>query len=168
MIEEKDTFVKPRGYIMIGLEKPVNEINVGHALRAAGCFDAKMVVISKMQYTATMTDTQKSYKHVPLIQVDDLTQVRPYDCSIVGVEIVEGAISLDEYVHPERAYYLFGPEEDSLEEDILSHCDDIVQIPSRHCLNLAACVNVVLYDRVAKQLGKEKHVKNRKEIFSLE
>lgn len=166
-IEEKVAFVKSRGYVMIGLEKPGNEINVGHVLRAAGCFGANMVIASKIRYTATMTDTQKSYRHIPLIQVDDLTHVKPYDCRLVGVELVDGAIPLDEYVHHERAYYIFGPEESSLDENLLSHCDDIVQVPSKHCLNLAACVNVVLYDRIAKQLGKEKYTKNRKEIFAL-
>jgi len=31
----------------------------------------------------------------------------------------------------------------------------VVKVPSAICLNLAACVNVVLYDRVAKSMNKE-------------
>ncbi|MGD9581286.1 MAG: RNA methyltransferase [Vampirovibrionia bacterium] len=162
------SIVTSRGYTMIGLEKPIHEVNIGHALRAAGCFGANMVVISKTRYTETITDTQKSYKHVPLLEVDNLQDVRPYDCRLVGVELVDYAITLDEYIHPERAYYLFGPEESSLDDKTLSLCDDIVQIPSKYCLNLGACVNVVLYDRIAKQLSNDKHTKNRKEIFALQ
>jgi tRNA(Leu) C34 or U34 (ribose-2'-O)-methylase TrmL len=37
-----------------------------------------------------------------------------------------------------------------LGERVLSWCRDVVYIPTNGCLNLAACVNVVLYDRQSK------------------
>lgn len=42
-------------------------------------------------------------------------------------------------------------EDGSLPRDVLAWCRDVVVIPGRHCLNLAAAANVVLYDRAAKE-----------------
>lgn len=43
-------------------------------------------------------------------------------------------------------------EDGTLREKILSRCRDRVMIPTNGCMNLAATVNVVLYDRTAKIL----------------
>jgi tRNA(Leu) C34 or U34 (ribose-2'-O)-methylase TrmL len=66
------------------------------------------------------------------------------------VELVDGARSLPEYTHPDRALYIFGPEDGSLDKEIRDWCEDVVYIPTQGCMNLAATVNVVLYDRMAK------------------
>ena len=64
---------------------------------------------------------------------------------------VEGATSLVDYIHPERAFYIFGAEDATLGERVLSRCRDVIYVPTSGCMNLAATVNVVLYDRMAKQ-----------------
>jgi len=71
-------------------------------------------------------------------------------CVPVAVELVEGAKPLTEYKHPARAFYIFGPEDGTLKKKITDFCDDVVYIPTEGCMNLAATVNVVLYDRLAK------------------
>ena len=53
--------------------------------------------------------------------------------------------------HPESAAYVFGPENGSLDEAILECCIHVVSIPGRECSNLAAAVNLILYDRIAKR-----------------
>lgn len=37
---------------------------------------------------------------------------------------------------------------------MVSWCRDVVYVPSRFCMNLAATANVILYDRMAKMGGK--------------
>lgn len=69
----------------------------------------------------------------------------------VAIELVPGTESLPDFVHPEDAIYLFGPEDGSLERPMLMHCHKFVSIPSAHCMNLASAVYVVLYDRLVKQ-----------------
>lgn len=77
----------------------------------------------------------------------------PFDCVPVAVDLVEGAIPLPSYVHPERAFYVFGAEDATLGRKVTDRCRDKIYVPMAvGCLNLAACVNVVLYDRAAKQL----------------
>ena len=55
-----------------------------------------------------------------------------------------------DFIHPEQAYYIFGPEDGSLKSEILDRCDHVVYIPTIGCMNLAATVHVVLYDRMSK------------------
>jgi tRNA(Leu) C34 or U34 (ribose-2'-O)-methylase TrmL len=93
----------------------------------------------------------KHYKHIPMINVEDLFDAIPFDCVPVAVDLVEGAVSLVNYKHPERAFYIFGAEDATLGKRILDRCRDVIYIPMDGCMNLAATVNVVLYDRMAKQ-----------------
>ena len=60
-------------------------------------------------------------------------------------------------IPPESAAYVFGPENGSLDEAMLDGCTHIVAIPGRTCSNLAAAVNVVLYDRIAKRWARVRH-----------
>lgn len=139
-----------RGYAAIGLHQPKTPVNVGAALRAAGCYGAAMVATSGRRYVRAPTDTMNIYRHLPLIQCDDLHGVIPYDCVPVAVDLIPGAVSLKDYTHPERAFYVFGPEDGTLGRKILSWCRDVIYVPTNGCMNLAATVNVVLYDRAAK------------------
>lgn len=143
-----------RGYSIIGLFNPKTDANVGSVLRAVGCYGSKAVFIAgkRNKYRKAGTDTQKQYKHTPLILVDDLHSVIPYECVPVAVDLLEDAKSLVEYQHPERAFYIFGPEDGTLGIQITSWCKDKIYVPTKYCMNLAATVNVILYDRMAKGL----------------
>lgn len=141
-----------RGYAVIGLDNPKDPLNVGEALRAAGCYEAELLIASGTRYHRSKTDTQKSYKHLPFIQCEDLREMIPFGCIPVAIDILEGAQSLVTYQHPERAFYIFGAEDATLGNRVTSWCKDIVYVPTKHCMNLAATVNIVLYDRMAKQL----------------
>lgn len=140
-----------RGYCGIGLDNPKTNINVGSALRAAGVYNSAFVAASGKRFGSAPTDTMKSYRHLPFLRVDDLHDIVPFDCVPVAVDLVEGATPLNEYKHPERAFYIFGAEDATLGNRVLSWCRDKVYIPTNGCMNLAATVNVVLYDRMVKQ-----------------
>jgi tRNA(Leu) C34 or U34 (ribose-2'-O)-methylase TrmL len=141
-----------RGYACVGLYKPKDNHNVGGVLRAAGCYDIAMVAASGKRYKRHSSDTMAAHRHLPLIQTEDLLDVIPFDCVPVAIEILPGSKSLIDYTHPERAFYIFGPEDNSVPAKILEKCRDKVSIPTVRCMNLAATVNVVLYDRLAKEL----------------
>ena len=142
--------------VYIGLINPKSPENVGMVMRAAGCYEA-----SKIFYTGTrfdrarqfFTDTKNSHEKIPLKHAEDLISVVPTNTKIVAVELIEGATPLMYFQHPEQAFYIFGPEDGSLSQNILDACDHVVYIPTVGCMNLAASVNVVLYDRLAKSVG---------------
>ena len=142
-----------QGYCCIGLHNPKSPSNVGSVLRAAGCYGVNSVFYTGVRYDRAnefVTDTKKVHQRIPLIGVADLCQVIPLGCTPVAVELVDGARSLPDYTHPERAFYIFGPEDGTLDKAIRAQCSDVVFIPTIGCMNLAATVNVVLYDRLAK------------------
>ncbi|MEN6368553.1 MAG: RNA methyltransferase [Thermotogota bacterium] len=139
-----------RGYAAIGLHLPKTPVNVGAALRAVGCYGAAMVAMSGRRFAKAPTDVQRQWRLTPVIQVSDLREVIPYDCVPVAVDFVDGAKLLHEYNHPQRAFYIFGPEDSTLGKEVLSWCRDRIYIPTLYCMNLAATVNVVLYDRCTK------------------
>ncbi len=140
-----------RGYAAIGLDNPKTVENVGCALRAAQIYGCKMMAVSGKRYSSSATDTMKAYRHLPLIQVKDLQEIIPFDCVPVAVDIVEGATELWKFTHPERAFYIFGAEDATLGERVLKYCKHKVFVPTNGCMNLAAAVNVVLYDRMSKR-----------------
>lgn len=139
-----------RGYAAIGLHMPKTPANVGSVLRAAGCYGASMVAKTGERYRRAGTDTQAAYRHLPLIQCQDLKDVLPYDCVPVAVEFIQAAQDLRSYVHPERAFYVFGPEDGSIPKEVMAWCRDVIYVPTEQCMNLAATVNVILYDRSLK------------------
>jgi len=143
--------VSGRGFAMIGLDNPKDNKNVGSVLRAAGCYNAAGVVTTAKRYSPASTDIMKFYRHKPLILVGDLFDAIPYDCVPVAVDLIDGATDIREYKHPERAFYIFGAEDATLGKRVTDKCRDIIYIPTERCMNLAATVNVVLYDRLMKK-----------------
>ncbi|MGK0499763.1 MAG: tRNA(Leu) C34 or U34 (ribose-2'-O)-methylase TrmL [Oceanicoccus sp.] len=140
-------------YSCIGLYNPKSPENVGSVMRAAGCYGVNSVFYTGNRYNYAKpfyTDTQKVYEKLPLIAVEDLEATVPLGCVPVAVELVEGAKPLPNYKHPARAFYIFGPEDGTLSKKITGFCSDTIYIPTTGCMNLAATVNVVLYDRLAK------------------
>lgn len=142
---------KAHGYAVVALDNPKYGGNIGAAMRAAFCFEARMVVIGGQRFRKEQPDTPHAWKHIPTIEASSVLDVIPYDCVPVAVDLLPGAIELPRFAHPERAYYIFGAEDRTLGHDITSRCAHQIVIPSRLCLNLAAAVNVVLYDRAMKQ-----------------
>lgn len=148
--------IKTNKFCCVGLDNPKNKFNVGAVLRASGVFNVSMVATSGHRYHKASTDVSSVHKKIPLIQVEDLRTIIPFDCVPVAVELVTGAQSLVDYTHPDRAFYIFGAEDNTLGSRVFSWCRDVVYIPTIGCLNLAGCVNVVLYDRMMKQLTEGK------------
>lgn len=142
---------KPSAYI--GLVNPKSPTNVGMVMRAAGCFEVDAVFYSGARFERARkfsTDTKNAQSKIPLTHVDHLTQAPVAGAKLVAIELIEGATPLMDFEHPENACYIFGPEDGSLKKDILDHCDQVVYIPTIGCMNLAATVHVVLYDRMSK------------------
>lgn len=151
-----------KNQVSIGLINPKDAQNVGSVLRAIGCYQANDVYFTGSRYEHALkhnTDTHNVALSSLISKVDSMVEARdehmPADTKIVCVELVEGAISLPEYQHPENALYVFGPEDGNLKQAIINAADDVVYIPTVGCMNLAATVNVLLYDRLAKSKNVE-------------
>lgn len=141
-------------FVAIGVLNPKTPENMGIVLRAAGCYAADAIFYTGVRYDRArkfFTDTKNIGSKIPVTGVDDLLKAKPEGAQVIAVELVEGATPLMALQHPDRAYYIFGPEDGSLTQEILDCCDHVVYIPTLGCMNLAATVNVVLYDRLSKR-----------------
>jgi tRNA(Leu) C34 or U34 (ribose-2'-O)-methylase TrmL len=152
-IKRKSTLTQ-RGFAVIALDRPNHGVNVGHTLRAALAFSARMVILGDkdtgINVRKLSTDPGRAYRHVPILEVPDIFDVMPNDCTPVAIELTDDAVDLTGFSHPERACYIFGPENGSVSSEILEKCQHIVKIPTTMSLNLGMTVNIVMYDRLAK------------------
>ncbi|MDH3326389.1 MAG: RNA methyltransferase [Gammaproteobacteria bacterium] len=150
--------------VSIGLTNPKSPSNIGVVLRAAGCYQVDAIFYTGERYNRAAkfhTDPNGAGENIPLTGVEDLLEYISENTKIVCVELVEGAIPLPEYKHPDNAIYIFGPEDGTISQEMINKADNVVYIPTIGCMNLAATVNVVLYDRLAKS---KSHVTNNELI----
>jgi len=144
-------------HISIGLSNPKSPENVASVMRAAANFRVDCVFYSGKRYPravklnpAIPKISRKLSENIPLSGVTCLVSEAAENTKIVCVELVENAIPLPAYQHPENAYYIFGPEDGTINQKIIDQADAVVYVPTNGCMNLAATVNVVLYDRLVK------------------
>lgn len=145
-------------FVSIGLTNPKSISNVGSVMRAAGCYQVNQVFYSGQRYdrAAKMsTDTKKATSSIPLTNIESLGVTTMMEAveegtKIVCVDLIQGATPLPSFKHPEKALYIFGPEDGTIDQKVVDHADFVVFVPTVGCMNLAASVNVLLYDRLAK------------------
>ena len=131
---------------------------MGSILRAAGCYSVNSIFYTGERYARAKgfaTDTKNAGADIPVENVDNIQACLAQKPSLVAIELVEGATPLPHFRHPENALYLFGPEDGSLPQVLINQCDHVVYVPTKGCMNLAATVNVLLYDRMAKSSATE-------------
>jgi tRNA(Leu) C34 or U34 (ribose-2'-O)-methylase TrmL len=137
---------------------PKTASNIGGVLRAAHCYGAASVAISghriNSKHINAATNTAKAHLHIPVLR-GELREMIPFGAIPVAVDLVDGAESLIDFEHPRSAFYVFGPEDGTLGKATLDWCPRRVMVPTAFCMNLAATVNVVLYDRLAKQIARQ-------------
>lgn len=141
-----------KGYFAVGVEGGSKTGNLGNLMRSAHGFGASFVFTVAGEHFSRdqeFADPSGTSEQVPLYQFEtpeDL--VLPRLCSLVGVELVDGAADLPSFCHPKQAVYVLGPERGSLSEAMLGRCDHVVKIPTQFALNVATAGAIVMYDRV--------------------
>lgn len=146
--------------VTICLTNPKSPTNVGGVMRAVGCFGADRVFYTGNRYDIAKkfhTDTQNISADIGLVHVEDFLTEKPADVPLICIELVEGAVPLHEFNHPPKAFYLLGPEDGSVKQEWVDQADAVVYIPTKGSLNLAATVNVLLYDRFSKSTQEIDH-----------
>jgi len=143
--------------VNIGLINPKSPDNVGSVMRAAGNYQVEDIFYTGTRYPRALSYQGRSVDMsrkvsvgVTVSGVDDLINSVDKDTEIICVELVVNAIPLPAFKHPDNAFYIFGPEDGSISQDIIDKADSVVYVPTIGCMNLAASVNVLLYDRLAK------------------
>lgn len=169
----------PCSHVAIGLTNPKSPSNVGAVMRAAGCYGVDQVLYSGKRYAQAAkfsgsklnTDTKNARNSIPLLAIDDFEKAKqqleslPKATKIICVDLVEGATPLPHFQHPEQALYIFGPEDGTISQAVINSADEVVYVPTVGCMNLAASVNVLLYDRSAKSLVNNKQMHSDNDLI---
>jgi tRNA(Leu) C34 or U34 (ribose-2'-O)-methylase TrmL len=143
----------------VALIDPKYPHNVGMVVRLASCYGLRQVWFTGDRVSLTPArgdrlpreERMKGYRDVTMVNHDHVFDRFPPGTVPVAVEVRAAAEPLHTFEHPERALYVFGPEDGSVPKALLGHCHRFVVIPTRHCLNLATAVATVLWDREVKR-----------------
>jgi tRNA C32,U32 (ribose-2'-O)-methylase TrmJ len=145
--------------IAVALTNPKYLHNVAGALRACAAFG-----VDELRYTGDRAKRELDNAERPPreFRMKAYSAVTFRHCALsieeqdawapVAVEARDDFLSLPDFEHPADALYVFGPEDGSLGRSHLRLCHHHIRIPSSVCLNLAASVYIILYDRRAKSL----------------
>jgi len=139
--------------------------NLAAAIRACACFGVEQLLWTGERFSFSdkerlpREERMKGYSDVN-VQADE----RPFDVIDathkksgfmtpvkICVELTPDAMPLTRFTHPESAIYVFGPEDGHVTQAFRRLCHIFVYIPSYHCLNLAAALNVVLAHRMMQR-----------------
>src|SRR6266446_4189403 len=123
------------GVILIN---PKYSHNVAATIRACSCFGLSSLIwtgsrVDPTQYSRLPREERmKGYKDVTWIHSN-----KPFDYFLgndhpVCVEIHEGSVPLQNFIHPQNAVYVFGPEDGGVPQVIRRLCFSFVHIPSFH------------------------------------
>ena len=146
-----------RGFFEIGIYRGKTPANVGTLWRSAYQLGAAGIFTVGRRYPQQASDTVKAHRHIPLrefLDLDALLAAQPYGCPIVAIEM--GGRPLQSFVHPERAIYLLGAEDNGIPASALARCQHVVSLPSvrTQSYNVSVAGSLVMYDRFNK-LGSE-------------
>ena len=144
---------KTRGYFGIGIYQTKTAVNVGTLWRSAQNFGADFIFTIGKRYIKESTDTTKATRHVPLYHYtnfEDFEAHLPKEARLVFVEQTKDSKNIGNYIHPERAIYILGAEDNGITENIMrGHQKIFIDTPM--CLNVAIAGSIVLYDRTNKK-----------------
>ena len=144
-----------RGYFGIGIENTKNALNVGTLWRSANILGASFIFTVGRRYKKQSSDTLESWRHVPLYHYDTREEFYgaaiPYDCMVIGIEMDERATPIKEFIHPQRAIYLLGAEDNGLSQETIKRCHRLIVLPGEFSMNVAVAGSIVMFDRLNKQ-----------------
>lgn len=147
------------GFFGVGVVKPKHEANVGTLWRSAWQLGAGFIFTVGTRFKYEASDTTQTHKQIPLFKHEDwesFARASPHGAVWVAVEMGSGSVPLQDFVHPPRAVYVLGSEDNGLNRPIVEACQCHVSLPKwvgrSSSYNVATAGALVMYDRLVKRL----------------
>ena len=143
----------PPAVVMVN---PKNVVNVASMIRNCAAFGVDWLLFTgeridiptgKKRDRMPREERMRQYRTVKLARADYPMVLFKGSTVPIGIELTASSTPLPLLEHPKDAVYILGPEDGSIPPGIRALCHQIVQIPTRHCLNVATAGGIVLYDR---------------------
>lgn len=146
--------VNDESFFGIGIYKPKTSHNIGTLWRTAFTLGASYIFIIGGKYNHQSSDTSKTWSKIPFFKYnnfDHFYESMPHSTQLIGLEMNDKAAPLAKLIHPPRASYLLGAEDNGLPESITKRCHHLVKLPGKSSLNVAVTGSIVIYDRLSKR-----------------
>lgn len=137
-------------YFGVAIYHPKIKTNVGSLFRTAHILGANFLATIGKRYTLQASDTTKAFLSVPMFEYKDFDafyENLPRDCQLIGIELTEGAVLAETFVHPKRAIYLLGAEDYGIPEKHLKRCHHVIRLRGEMSMNVSVAGSIVLYGR---------------------
>ena len=160
-VNEFKTAQKNRIILVLDNVRSLN--NVGSVVRTADSFLLESIYLCGITGTPPHRDINKTalgatdsvnWKHYPTT-VDAINELKTEGYKVSAVEQTEHAIMLDKYIpsKDQNIALVFGSEVGGVNDDVITLCDNCIEIPqqgTKHSLNIAVSVGIVVWDFISK------------------
>ncbi|WP_257669285.1 RNA methyltransferase [Parapedobacter tibetensis] len=133
--------------------------NVGSAFRTADAFALERIALCGITGTPPHREIEKTalgatqsveWNHVAET-AQAIQQLREEGYHIIAIEQAEGSIPLHQFapVYPEKYALVFGNEVHGVSDEVMLAVDSCIEIPqsgTKHSLNIAVSIGIVLWD----------------------
>ena len=135
----------------VAIENWQHDLNIGTVVRTANAFNTAGVhIVGKKRWNkrgAMVTDRYLHVQHHPEL-ADLIAWADANDVSIVGIDIVPGAVPIETAVLPEKCMFLFGQEGPGLSDDACAASSmvcSIAQFGSTRSINVGVAAGIAMH-----------------------
>lgn len=142
-----------QGYFGIGIQHGKTPENLGMLWRTAQNMGASFMFTIGKRYSKQACDTHKATGAIPYfhyVTFEEFYKQMPKGALLVGIELDDNAVMLDQFEHPKNAVYLLGAEDHGLSKEALRRSHRLVMLDTPRSINVAVAGSIVMYDRVVK------------------
>lgn len=142
-----------QGFFGIGIQNGKTPENLGVLWRSAQNMGASFIFTLGKRYAKQACDTHKAVGAMPYFHYDnfdDFYQHLPKGAVLVGVELDDKAVALEEFKHPRRCVYLLGAEDNGLTKNAIEKSHHLVKFDTRLSVNVSVARSIIMYDRNMK------------------
>lgn len=141
------------GYFGIGIENAKTPENLGVLWRTAQNLGANFIFTIGHRYSKQACDTHDAVKAIPYFHYSDFEHFYnnlPKGAMLIGVELTDDAIDLNDFKHPRSCVYLLGAEDHGLTNKAISKSQHLIKFNTPKSLNVAVAGSIIMYDRFVK------------------
>lgn len=148
-----------RSPLHVAVENIEHDLNIGSIVRTANAFNVAGVhIVGRRRWNrrgAMVTDAYLSITHHP-DPADLQTWAQAEGLPILAIDVVPGAVPIEDHTMPEACVLLFGQEGPGLSGEALAGADAVLSISqygSTRSINVAAAASIAMHSWARVHLG---------------
>jgi len=153
--EEIKAVLKTRQFpFAVLFENFLHDFNTGTGMRNANAFGASAIYyIGKKRFDKRGLCGVHNYSTIEHLKSIEELKEKTAGHTLIGVDNIEGAVPIDDFVYPPNPVFVFGTEVGGLTKEMIAECKTLIyleqfgSVPSINCGSASA---IVMHDFVSK------------------